>query len=123
MPQTWFISLDFQLYLFHYLTMILLYRRPAAGFALAAIQAIGTCSYIFWRTYLNGYPAYLKVNEANIVNLYDTEVQYLNTFLHSTPYTIGVLTGYLIRRKITVNFSVRKRSHSKVILLKFLLIF
>ena len=108
MPHTWYLSADFQLYFFHYLTVLLLYRKPKTGLALAAAQIIAATGFTGYRTYYYRLPAYLRVNEATIANLYDTEVQYLNSLLHSSCYTIGVIAGFVIRRKIQIiNFSVR----------------
>ena len=66
LPQTWYLSVDFQLYLLHYPTIYYLYKNQLVGLLIAGLQIFSSCFYIFWSTYFNHLPGYLRVNEVNL---------------------------------------------------------
>lgn len=66
LPVTWYLSVDFQLYLIHYITIYYLYKKPKVGLWIAAIKIVLSCLYIFIFTYFSYLPGYLRVNEITL---------------------------------------------------------
>lgn len=104
--QTWYICVDFQLFLLSLYTVDLLISKPKIGIVTnAAMVAIGLIITVVWGRIINAPPVVLfsKVSE-EIIDAF-TRMFFLPTS-HMAPYFTGILLGYFLAK--TKNIEIPK---------------
>lgn len=106
---SWFISVDFQLYLISPLLLILLYKRPKFGIMVTIILII--CTSILSGMYSYVHDIYPIPSSRNVLSERQTEIFFTRTHFpvihHAPSYLIGLLAGFLISTKSPIIINLR----------------
>ncbi|KAJ3644143.1 hypothetical protein Zmor_026815 [Zophobas morio] len=103
-PQSWYLSVDFQLYLLSPIILLSLHRWPKFCLTILTLLVALSCAIPFGIGYVYGIPAFItdvEIKPHEMMWLY-----YKQTYARFGPYVVGMIAGYFIYR----------RKHSQVVL-------
>ncbi|XP_030757478.1 nose resistant to fluoxetine protein 6-like [Sitophilus oryzae] len=93
--QTWYLNVDWQLYLVSPIMLYFLYKLPLIGIHLVCITSLASMAASFFITRHYQLPALLS----NLRNLVDYNTKYyMQTYTRAAPYLIGAIVGYYISK-------------------------
>lgn len=97
---TWFLSMSTQLYVLAPLVFLPLYRWPKIGLTITGLLLLISPLFTMSPTLILGHPTYLELTKLRTASeiLRAFSNYHTNTFQYITPFSIGILTGYLIKR-------------------------
>lgn len=102
MLHTWYLSADFQMYVFSLLIIIVLYKSPKLGCLLAFFGIIASVIGTFIFTYLGNHPPTVIFNSPiEIKALQNAVTVYTITLPHIAVYSLGIIAGYVLFKNRT----------------------
>lgn len=104
LPWTWYLACDMQFYILSPLFILAVYSRPLLGLGIALTAMVSGLSYTGYLTYLYNIPS----NSVYGATSAYMNLLYLKPWMHAGPYTVGLVLGYCLHKKVKFPFSGRK---------------
>lgn len=117
--QTWFVSVDFQLWLISYVPLILLYKKPKYGVALCLVLMLSGClasSFIVWWEELPSYPTGREI-DIFLFMVYSKRFIPWHFYVNSGffNYFLGILTAYYCLTQKPIKSQVTNESQTQTL--------
>ncbi|XP_064213937.1 nose resistant to fluoxetine protein 6-like [Tribolium castaneum] len=105
LPQTWYLSVDMQLFVLSPLILIPLYKWPKIGLGNLGFLIIAGCIVPFALGYATG----LNGTMVNQKNEDFSNIYYIQTYARFGPYVIGMLVGYYLYKIKKADLKIQLR--------------
>ncbi|XP_064459153.1 nose resistant to fluoxetine protein 6-like [Ornithodoros turicata] len=97
LQHSWYVSVDWQIYMVIWIIPVLMLKRPRLGFTLALLVILSTSTAVSVQAYINSYQPVSIYGQPELDKTLEMmKYIYYRPYVHMASYSIGIIVGYLV---------------------------